>query len=161
MNDILLLISQFEQLDGASLGRGPKHSGSTTSRVTEMNTEIDEFYKQCPGASFDEEFREFLYYYGGGLIRREALLLHIWGPDIELANDLVWEDVLFDWNYYCPFCCIRTNDYRRIDYGFAKHQTGVFQATSLSKEENRITRYCNSFGEWLRLVIIDINQILK
>jgi len=161
MNDFHILMSQFAKLDGASLGRGPKHPGSTTSRVAQMNFEIDEFYKQCPGALPDEEFREFLYYYSGGLIKREKLLLHIWGPDIELAGDLVWEDVTFDWNSYCTFCCIRTNDYGRIDYGFAKHHVGVFQATRLSKNENRIVKYCDTFNEWLRLVVTDVNQVLK
>jgi hypothetical protein len=118
MNDIHFLLRQFVQLDGASLGQGPKHPDSIAIHTTQMNAEIDEFYKQCPSTSFDKEFREFLYYYGGGLIKSDGLLLPIWGPDIKLANDLVWEDVAFDWNYYCTFCCIRTNNYGRIDYGF-------------------------------------------
>jgi len=161
MNDFQSLISQFAQLDGARLGCGPKHPDSNPGRVTKMNAEIDELYKQYPGASFDEDYQKFLYYYGGGLIKREGLLLDIWGPDLDLTNDLVWEDVLFDWNYYCPFCCIRSNDYGRIDYGFAKHQTGVFQATNLPKNEIRTLRYCNSFSEWLGLVVTDVNQVLK
>lgn len=161
MNDIRFLMSQFAQLDGASLGRGPKHPGSTTRHITQMNAETDEFYQQCQGALFDEEFREFLHYSGGGLIKREELLLHIWGPDTELANDLVWEDVLFDWNYYCTFCCIRSNDQGRIDYGFAKYQAGVFQATRLSQNKNKVIKYCDSFSEWLKWVVTDINQILN
>lgn len=162
INDIHSLARQFVQLHGASLGHGTKHSEFTEhNRISQMNYEIAKFFELYPGAASDEGYREFLDYYGGGLIRRDNLLLHIWGPDEEFSAELRWEDVLFDSAHYCPFCCIKGSDFGRIDYGFSKNQTGVFQAIEQSTHEIKIIRYCNSFSEWLGFVVTDVNQVLR
>src|SRR5687767_10305784 len=125
MNDVHLLMRQFAQLHGASVGRGPKHPDLIGNhRGSQMNYEIAKFFEVYPSASSDKEYQEFLYFYAGGLIVRHDFLLHIWGPDEEFAENYVWEDVMFDQAQYCPFCCIKIGNDRRIDYGFAKHIPG-------------------------------------
>jgi hypothetical protein len=162
INDIHSPASRFAQLHGASLGRGTEHPDFTAQdRISQMNYEIAKFFELYPGASSDEGYREFLDYYGGGLIRRDGLLLHIWGPDEEFSAEPHWEDVLFDSAHYCPFCCIKISEIGRIDYGFSKNEGGVFQAIEPSTHEIKIIRYCSSFSEWLGLVVKDVNQVLK
>ncbi len=153
---------QLSQLHGASIGRGPKHPDLIAEhRISQMNYEIAKFFEVYPGASSDQGYQEFLYFYAGGLIERDDFLLHIWGPDEEFAENYVWEDVLFDPAHYCPFCCIKIGNTGRIDYGFAKHLVGVYQATESVQNEIRIIWYCDSFSEWLRFVVIDINKVLQ
>ena len=153
---------QFVQLHGASVGRGPKHLDfKGNNRISQMNYEIAKFFEEYPSAFSDQGYQEFLYFYAGGLIVRDDFLLHLWGPDQEFAENYVWEDVMFDLTHYCPFCCINIGNIKRIDYGFAKHLAGVYQATKPAQNKIRIIRYNDSFSEWLRLVVTDVNKVLK
>ena len=94
MNDLHELMRRFSLIDGAIVGRGPKHPEVTDKTFIAYASEgIRLFLQEYPDPSNDTAYFEFLDYYGGAMILQSRLRLAIFGPAAELDDGSSWDDI--------------------------------------------------------------------
>jgi hypothetical protein len=154
-------MEKFLSLEGAKVGRGPRHP---VSPHPSLDNEITAFLDQYPFLKRDQGYLDFLECYAGAWIMSDNLVIDIFGFTDVSSHILELEGPVVDTDGYLTICdgefrakSLTEKDVtEQLGCGFDATGTrkwGLYRNRGYRSGELGIYWYCETFLEWLEALV--------
>ena len=155
------VIARFAELEGATVGVGPKRSFYPDVKT---QGQIDLFLNSYPFLCQDRDYVDFLSFYAGANVLRGDydLMVDILGFSDVSTHMLDWEEPVVDEDGFLMFSLVILRNKQHIGFGFdaTQHRKwGVYRSVVDDKGSPYLW-YCNTFLEWLDQIVQKDGEIL-